>query len=67
MGNPQPGTLDFCHTLVLLDIFNRSNFKYSAFSGLEVDSEEENKTKPKKIFRSASSMHQLSRKHALNQ
>ena len=60
----QPGTLDFCHTLVLLDIFNRSNFKYSSFSGLKVDNAEENKTR--KIFLSAISMYQLSRDHALN-
>ena len=69
--------LDFCHTLVLFDIFNRSNFEYSAFSGLKVDSAEEtkhekqkdnaeeNKTR-EKIFLSAISMHQLSRNHALN-
>ena len=45
----QPGTLDFCHTLVLLDIFNLSNFKYSTLSGLKVDSAEENKTR-KKVY-----------------
>ena len=47
-GICQPGTLDFCHTLVLLDIFNRLNFENSAFSGLKVDSAEENKTRKKK-------------------
>ena len=64
-GIVQPGTLDFCHTLVLLGIFNRSNFKYSTFCDLKVDSAEENKTR-KKIFLSAISMYQLSRDHALN-
>ena len=64
-GISQPGTLDFYHTLVLLDIFNRSNFQYIAFCGLKVDSAEEKKTR-KKIFRSAISMYQLSRDHALN-
>ena len=33
----QPGTLDFCCSKVLPDIFNCSNFEYSAFSGLKVD------------------------------
>ena len=76
-GISQPGTLDFCHTLVLLGIFNRSNFKYSTFSDLKVDSAEENKTRKKvdnaeenktrkKIFLSAISMYQLSRDLALN-
>ena len=37
-GSSQPGTLDFCRTKVLPDIFNRSNFTYSAVSGLKVDS-----------------------------
>ena len=41
-GNP-----DFCHTQVLLDIFNCSNFKNSTFSGLKADSAEENKTRKK--------------------
>ena len=63
-GISQPGTLDFYYTLVLLDIFNCSNFEYSAFSGLKVASAEENKTK--KTFLSAISMHQLSRDLALN-
>ena len=73
----QPGTLDFCYTLVLPDIFNCSNFEYSVFSGLKVDSAEENQTRKKvdnaeenntrkKIFLSAISMHQLPRDHALN-
>ena len=30
MGIPQTGTLDFIWALVLPDIFNRSNFEYSA-------------------------------------
>ena len=42
------GTLDFCHTQVHLDIFNRSNFKNSTFSGLKADSAEENRIKKKK-------------------
>ena len=46
-GISQPGTFDFCHTLVPLDIFNPSNFEYSAFSGLKVDTAEENKTRKK--------------------
>ena len=33
-GSPQPGTPDFIPALVLLDISNRSNFKYSAFTDL---------------------------------
>ena len=41
------GTPDFCHTQVLLDIFNCSNFKNSTFSGLKADSAEENKTRKK--------------------
>ena len=41
------GTPDFCHTQVLLDIFNCSNFKNSKFSGLKADSAEENKTRKK--------------------
>ena len=77
-GISQPGTLDFCHTLVLLGIFNRSNFKYSTFSDLKVDSAEENKTRKKvdnteenktrkkNLSISAISMYQLSRDHALN-
>ena len=77
-GIPQPGTLDISHTLVRFDIFNRSNFEYSAFSGLKVDCAEENQTRKKKvdsaeenktrkkIFRSAISRHQLSCDYALN-
>ena len=41
------GTPDFCHTQVLLDIFNCSNFKNSTFSGLKADSAEENKARKK--------------------
>ena len=37
-GNPKSGTPDFSRTLVLPDIFNQSNFQYSALSGLKVDS-----------------------------
>ena len=33
-----PGTSDFCRIKVLPDVSNRSNFEYSAFSGLKVDS-----------------------------
>ena len=47
-GIPQPGTPDFIPELVLLDIFNRSNFKYSAFNGLKVDSWRRKKKKSKK-------------------
>ena len=36
--SPQPGIPHFSPTLVLPDIFNRSNFEYSALSGLKVDS-----------------------------
>ena len=36
--SPQPSSPDFSRTLVLPDIFNRSNFEYSAYSGLKVDS-----------------------------
>ena len=36
--DPQRGTTDFSGTLVLPDLFNRSNFEYSVFSGLKVDS-----------------------------
>ena len=35
---PQPGTPDFIPALVLPDIFNHSNFEYSAFSSLKVNS-----------------------------
>ena len=38
MRSPGPGTLKFIRTLDLSDTFNRSNFEYSAFSGLKVDS-----------------------------
>ena len=32
-----PGTPDFSRTLILPDIFNRSNFEHSVFSGLKVE------------------------------
>ena len=38
MESHQPGSPEVSPTLVLPDIFNRSNFEYSAFSGLKVDS-----------------------------
>ena len=38
MEGPIAGTPDFIPTLVLPDIVNRSNFEYSAFSGLKLDS-----------------------------
>ena len=71
MGISQPGTLDFCHTLVLLDIISRSSFEYNAFGGLKVYNAEENETRKKKadnaeknktrkkIILSAFSKHQL--------
>ena len=37
-GYAYGGTPDFSLTLVLSDIFNRSNFEYSAYSDLKVDS-----------------------------
>ena len=37
---PQPGSFDFSFTLVLPDTFSRSNFEYSVFNGLKVDSME---------------------------
>ena len=47
-GFPQRGTPDFIPALVLPDIFNRSNFEYSAFSGLKVDSQRKKSQKKKK-------------------
>ena len=47
-GISQPGTSDFCRTKALPDIFNRSNLKYSAFSGLKVDSGRRKKKQSKK-------------------
>ena len=47
-GVPQPGTPDFIPALVLPNIFNRSNFKFSAFSGLKVHSR---RRKRKIVFR----------------
>ena len=44
---PQRGTPDFCHPLVLPDIFNRSNFEYNTFSGLKVDSGKRKRKKKK--------------------
>ena len=38
MEIPQPSSPDFSPTLVLPDIFNRSNFEYNALSGLKVNS-----------------------------
>ena len=35
--SPQHGTSDFSRLKVFSDIFNRSNFEYSALSGLKVD------------------------------
>ena len=37
-GIPQPGIPNFSRALPLPDIFNRSNFEYSANSSLKVDS-----------------------------
>ena len=37
-GIPQCDTPDFIITPVLSDIFNHSNFEYSTYSGLKVDS-----------------------------
>ena len=45
---PQLGTPNFCCTKVLPEIFNRSNFKYSAFRGLKVWEEKEKIKKSKK-------------------
>ena len=33
----QPGTPNFSRILILPDIFNRSNFEHSVFSGLKVE------------------------------
>ena len=45
---PQPGTADFSRTKVLPDIFHLSNFEYSAFSGLKVDSSVRKKNQEKR-------------------
>ena len=42
---PQPGTLDLVSTLILSDIFNRSNFEYRVFSSLKVESGRRKKKK----------------------
>ena len=36
--SPHLGNPDFCRTKVFSDVFNHSNFKYSALIGLKVDS-----------------------------
>ena len=46
-GIPQHGTHNFSQALVLPDIFNRSNFEYSTFSSLKVDSGRKKKKKEK--------------------
>ena len=46
-GFSQPGTPDFSRTVVLPGILNRSNFEYSAFSGLKVDSGRRKRKKKK--------------------
>ena len=46
-GIPQPGKLSFSRTLVFPDVFNRSNFEYSAFSGLKEDSWKRKRKKKK--------------------
>ena len=45
----QPGIPGFGPTIVLPDVFNRSNFEYSAFSSLKVEKwQQKNKKKEKK-------------------
>ena len=47
---PPPGyATDYSHALVLPDIFNCSNFEYSAFSSLKVDSQRRRIRKKKKV------------------
>ena len=48
MGIPPTWHPDFSRILLLPDIFNRSNFEYSAFSGLKVDSRRRVRKKKKK-------------------
>ena len=45
---PQPDTPKFSQALVLPDMFNRSNFEYSALSSLEVGSWRKKVSKKKK-------------------
>ena len=45
--DPPFGTPNFCRTKVLPDIFNCSNFEWSVFSCLKVDSGERKKKKKK--------------------
>ena len=47
-GDPPNGTPVFCHTQVLPDILNASNFEYSAFCGLKANSDKKKKEKSEK-------------------
>ena len=47
-GIPQPGILDFCRTKALPDIFNPSNFEYSAFGCFKANSDKNERRKNKK-------------------